>query len=408
MRVLQVNNVYGVGSTGKLTQILHMAMLEDGMNSSVLYGRGPDAHEKGVIRICSNLYGKVNSLISRFTGIPYGGCWSSTKKIIRIIQEEQPDVVHLQCINGNFVNIYRLISWLKERKIPTVLTLHAEFMYTANCSHAFDCELWKTGCGRCPRRYKATKSLFFDRTHRSFLKMADAFCGFDTTLKIVSVSPWLMKRAKSAPILSKKDHRTIMNGIDTEVFHPRDTIRLSQKHNTSHKKVIFHATAMFRDMEGDPKGGQYILQLAQRMRQDPVLFVVAGKYMVHGAVPDNVVLLGEIRNQELLAQYYSLADLTVLTSKRETYSMVCAESLCCGTPVAGFQAGAPEEIALPQYSCFVSNGDLDALENAVRGMLASSYKRLQIAETARETYAKEKMVRQYEALYREVICSKQN
>ena len=238
--------------------------------------------------------------------------------------------------------------------------------------------------------------------------MADAFCGFDTTLKIVSVSPWLMKRAKSAPILSKKDHRTIMNGIDTEVFHPRDTIRLSQKHNTSHKKVIFHATAMFRDMEGDPKGGQYILQLAQRMRQDPVLFVVAGKYMVHGAVPDNVVLLGEIRNQELLAQYYSLADLTVLTSKRETYSMVCAESLCCGTPVAGFQAGAPEEIALPQYSCFVSNGDLDALENAVRGMLASSYKRLQIAETARETYAKEKMVRQYEALYREVICSKQN
>ena len=91
MKVLQVNNVYGVGSTGKLTQILHMAMLEDGMNSSVLYGRGPDAHEKGVIRICSNLYGKANSFISRFTGIPYGGCWSSTKKIIQMIQEEQPD-----------------------------------------------------------------------------------------------------------------------------------------------------------------------------------------------------------------------------------------------------------------------------------------------------------------------------
>ena len=410
MKILQINNVYGSGSTGKLTQVLHKKLQEDGLDSVVLYGRGQTAHEENVYRICSNAYGKANSIASRITGIRYGGCRQSTNRIIRLIRKEKPDIVHLQCINGNFVNIYKLITWLKESEIPTVLTLHAEFMYTANCGHAFDCEGWKTGCGHCPQLFKATKSLFFDRTHESYLKMAQAFSGFDEKLKIVSVSPWLKERAESSPILSGKNHCVILNGVDTEVFQRRETAALAKKHNVNHRKVIFHATAMFRDEQDDTKGGWYLLQLAKRMLQLPVLFVVAGKYEVSGDLPDNVILLGEIRDQIRLAQYYCLADLTVLTSKRETYSMVCAESLCCGTPVVGFCAGGPEMIALPEYSQFVPNGDMDALENCVNRWLSAKSELLskQMAKAAKDVYAKEAMVRQYEELYGRMICSKSN
>ena len=410
MKILQINNVYGSGSTGKLTQVLHKKLQEDGLDSVVLYGRGQTAHEENVYRICSNAYGKANSIASRITGIRYGGCRQSTNRIIRLIRKEKPDIVHLQCINGNFVNIYKLITWLKESEIPTVLTLHAEFMYTANCGHAFDCEQWKTGCGQCPQLFKATKSLFFDRTHESYLKMAQAFSGFDEKLKIVSVSPWLKERAESSPILSGKNHCVILNGVDTEVFQRRETAALAKNHNVNHIKVIFHATAMFRDEQDDTKGGWYLLQLAKRMLQLPVLFVVAGKYEVSGDLPDNVILLGEIRDQIRLAQYYCLADLTVLTSKRETYSMVCAESLCCGTPVVGFCAGGPEMIALPEYSQFVPNGDMDALENCVNRWLSAKSELLskQMAKAAKDVYAKEAMVRQYEELYGRMICSKSN
>ena len=100
MKILQINCVYGVGSTGKLTKALHTALLAEGADSIVLYGRGPDAHAPGVHRLCGNLYGKANSLLSRFTGLSYGGCRLATQKAIRILQKEQPDVVHLQCING--------------------------------------------------------------------------------------------------------------------------------------------------------------------------------------------------------------------------------------------------------------------------------------------------------------------
>lgn len=410
MKILQINNVYGSGSTGKLTQVLHKKLQEDGLDSIVLYGRGQTAHEENVYRICSNAYGKANSIASRITGIRYGGCRQSTNRIIRLIRKEKPDIVHLQCINGNFVNIYKLITWLKESEIPTVLTLHAEFMYTANCGHAFDCEQWKTGCGQCPQLFKATKSLFFDRTHESYLKMAQAFSGFDEKLKIVSVSPWLKERAESSPILSGKNHCVILNGVDTEVFQRRETAALAKNHNVNHIKVIFHATAMFRDEQDDTKGGWYLLQLAKRMLQLPVLFVVAGKYEVSGDLPDNVILLGEIRDQIRLAQYYCLADLTVLTSKRETYSMVCAESLCCGTPVVGFCAGGPEMIALPRYSSFVPNGDLDALEAQVRQWIMKKNESTsrQIAKAAQAVYDKEIMIRQYEQLYRRIACSGSN
>ena len=196
MKILQINNVYGEKSTGKLTKLLHDGLLREGHTSLVVYGRGRGAKEAGVIRLCPDWYGKWNSLLSRFTGMPYGGCLLSTLRLMEIIRREKPDVVHLQCINGNFVNIYRLVHWLKEQEIPTIVSLHAEFMYTANCGHAFACEQWQHGCRSCPDVRKATRSLLFDRTARSWERMKNAFAGFEEHCVICPVSPWTEERAK--------------------------------------------------------------------------------------------------------------------------------------------------------------------------------------------------------------------
>ncbi|KIR02413.1 Glycosyltransferase [Lachnospiraceae bacterium TWA4] len=168
MKILQINNVYGIGSTGKITRQIHLNLLKNEINSIVLYGRGPTMCEEGVIRTGSNLYGKFNSFLSRFTGNQYGGCFLATHKIIEIIKKQKPDIVHIQCINGNFINIYKIIEWLKNNQVRTVITLHAEFMYTANCSHSFDCNQWKLGCDKCPHLKEATGSYFLDRTKKLF------------------------------------------------------------------------------------------------------------------------------------------------------------------------------------------------------------------------------------------------
>lgn len=401
MKILQVNCVYGKGSTGKIVADIHHELMQRGIESVVCYGRGAKVAEKNVYKTCGEFYAKLNNLWSRVTGIMYGGCALSTARLIAMIRREKPDIVHLHCINGYFVNIYRIVGWLKKQNIRTALTLHAEFMYTGNCGHALECERWRDGCGHCPRWRQETKSWFFDRTAHSWKRIKRAFDGFEN-LVVTSVSPWLMERAKCSPVFANKRHAVVLNGLDTDIFHAYDTEDLRARHNVMDAKVVFHATPNFT---GDPnhlKGGYYILRLAEMMKNENVKFFVAGNHEPGMEVPPNVVLLGRIEDQRELARYYSMADVTVLTSRKETFSMVVAESLCCGTPVVGFRAGGPEEIALPEYSEFVEYGDCEQLYKATSTCLYAS-KPNYISEVAKKKYSGKEMCGVYISVYKSVL-----
>ena len=399
MKILQINCVYNKGSTGKIVCDIHEELQQKSIESVVCYGRGKRQREKNVYKTCGEIYAKWQNLFSRFSGLMYGGCVFSTNRLISRIKKEKPDVVHLHCINGYFVNIYRLVEWLKKQNIKTVLTLHAEFMYTANCGHALECESWKTGCGKCTRRRAVTKSLFVDGTHSSWLKMKKAFDGFEN-LTVVSVSPWLMQRAKQSPILADKSHCVVLNGTDTGIFHRRDTIELREKYGITDEKILFHATPHFTDDPEHFKGGKYILDIAERMKEKRVKIFVAGEYPFGLQVPENVVLLGRVEDQNLLAEFYSMADVTLLTSKRETFSMVCAESFCCGTPIVGFKAGGPEQISLDKYSKFVEYGDIDGMESAIMDFLNVEIDKAGLKKEAEAVYSRDKMFEGYLEIYK--------
>ena len=119
--------------------------------------------------------------------------------------------------------------------------------------------------------------------------------------------------------------------------------------------------------------------------------------------PKNVHLLGFLADQDELADWYRRADLTLILSDRETFSLPCAESLCCGTPVVGFKAGTPEQIALPEYSEFVDYGDLDALEATVKKWLTYGKNPAEIGKAAEKKYAKERMVEAFLEQYRRLL-----
>lgn len=401
MKILQVNCVYNKGSTGKITYDIHTELQKQGIESVVCYGRGELVNEPHVYKTCPKWYSKLNNALSRVTGIMYGGCFFSTNKLISIIKKEKPDIVHLQCINGYFVNIYRLITWMKEHHIRTILTLHAEFMYTANCGHAFECEKWITGCGQCPRCKQETKSLFFDMTKLSWNKMRKAFAGFDS-LEVTSVSPWLMERAKQSSMLADKHHSVILNGINTDIFKPQPFDEFRKRLGIKDEVVIAHVTANFDSTTDNIKGGMYVVKLAKKLKENGVnaKIVIAANQGKAENLPDNIIYLGRTQDQLELAQLYSMANVTVLTSKRETFSMVTAESLCCGTPVVGFKAGGPERIALPEFSQFVMYGDINGLYKETVQYLSLKQKDIACVEKACATYSKAVMCSSYMKIYK--------
>ena len=167
------------------------------------------------------------------------------------------------------------------------------------------------------------------------------------------------------------------------------------------EKIILHVTPNFTTAAGHNKGGYYVLELARRMCNQPVKFVVIGNFERVEA-PKNMIFIGRVNEQKRLAEYYSTADVTLLTSRRETFSMVCAESLSCGTPIIGFMAGGPERIALPDYSTFVEYGDIEQLLKAVEKRLELGKNR-NISSEAIKVYDQEKMVEEYIEIYKTMI-----
>ena len=339
MKVLQVNCVWRKGSTGKLTADIHEELLRRGVESVVCYGRGESTREPHVYKTCGELYSKLNNLATRFTGVMYGGCGLSTRRLMAIIEREQPDIVHLQCVNGYFVNIYKLITWLKERRVKTVVTLHAEFLYTGSCGYALDCEKWRAGCGRCPRLRQATGSLLRDGTAESQRRMKQAFADFDTAV-VIGVSDWVTGRARRSPVMGGLRFERIYNGICTGNFHPlrspEEDAALRKTYNIPQdKRVVLHVTPGF----SHTKGGDPFLRLAARLPETHHAVVVGQG----GDLGPRITAIPFTRDQAELAGLYRMADVMVSTSRSDNYPTVCLEANCCGTPVVGFRVGGVAE-----------------------------------------------------------------
>lgn len=397
MRVLHINFVYNTGSTGKMVYDIHSSLINKKIDSYVLYGRGRKSHDKRVMKISSEIEAKIHSACARLFGEDFGYSLFSTRRAISEIKKIKPDVIHLHCLNGHFVNAYKLIEYIKKSGIRTVLTLHAEIMHTAGCEHAFECERWREQCYDCSKMKGYISRFFRDDAEHCFIKMKKTFRDFEN-ITVVSVSNWLRERAVCSPILKGMKHAVIFNGIDSNVFRREfDKQKRKELGIKDGEIVVFHVTPFFCDSLSHVKGGRYVLEMAERLQDKKIKFIIAGKCQQGLEVPSNVLCLGNVENKYELAKLYSVADVTLLTSKRETFSMVTAESLCCGTPVVGFKAGGPEQIALDEYSKFVEYGDIEALIKVI--METKVYDRELCSKIARDVFSKEKMINEYIKLY---------
>ncbi|MBE7027139.1 MAG: glycosyltransferase [Ruminococcaceae bacterium] len=395
MKILQINCVYNSGSTGKIVYDISNTLKQKGFDSVVCYGRGKKVSEPNVYKVSTEFEAKIHSLLARLFGVQFGFSPIATAKTINIIKKEKPDVVHLHCLNGNFINVYRLLDFLKNNKIKTVLTLHAEIMHTAGCEHAFECEKWKKQCHDCKRISGKISRFFRDDSRHCFKKMKDAFQGFDN-LTVVGVSDWLTQRAKLSPVFEGgSDFKTVNNGLDTDVFKRTAYDALYEKYGIpKNRKIVLYVTPNFNHAI---KGGKYVLEVANRLPD--YQFVIVGFNGDKSVLPKNILPIARTDNKQEMAMFYSIADITLLTSLKETFSMIVAESLCCGTPVVGFEAGAPETITIKEYSSFTEQGNIDILCKQIEEFLSVDFDKDKISTMGQKKYSFQKMADNYIVIY---------
>ncbi len=270
-RILLLDVNCKFSSTGKIVYDLFNYLKKEGREVAVCYGRGELIKEDDIFKFGLDWETKIHAGLARLTG--YNGCFSpfSTKRLIRYIENFKPDIIHIHELHAYFVNIKPLIKYIKKRNIKVVSTFHCEYMYTGKCGHAYTCDKYRRVCGKCPAVHEYPKSLFFDKTKQMFLMKKRLFEDLD--MRIVTPSQWLADRVKTS-FLKDKPISVIHNGIDTDIFHPVDTseLRTELKIPDDYKIILAVAPGIMSDR----KGGQWILKLAELMKDAKYFFVLVG------------------------------------------------------------------------------------------------------------------------------------
>jgi len=401
MRVLTINwtNRKDTSTGGIIASISEHLMETGGFEFLHCFEVGVQRNKNDYL-ISPSVVQKVEYKMAFYTGKWYGNGSFYTKRLCRRIKKYKPEIVHIHCPNSKSVNLYLLLDFLKREKYPVIITNHAEFFYTGNCSYAENCKGYLTGCDECIDYKEKTQTFLFNRTAWQWKKMMESFKGFDS-LYLVAVSPWQENRIKTSTILSGYSVRTIINGIDVSIFRKKgiDTVDALKRKYVG--KTVLTVTSLFSDKKNDLKGGHWIIHLAKEIPL--VNFVVVGNIAKEmPELPHNIYYEGYISDSSRLADYYSFADILLMVSKRETFGMTVAESLCCGTPVVGFKNGGSETVTIPEYSEFIDYGDVEGLKELIIKWTECDVDREKISESARMRFSRQNMANEYMKLYEEI------
>ena len=341
MKVLQINAVNKISSTGRNAYELSEYLWDNGHECINAYSKGVSVDKAREFVIGSGWDTKFHGLLSRIFGTQGYFSKSATKKLLHFMDNYKPNIVVLNNLHGNFINLPLLLKYLAKNDIATVAVLHDCWFFTGKCCHytVDGCYKWQDKCGNCPALKKYNKSWLFDRTAKMLSDKKKLF-GAIPRLAVVGVSDWLINEAKKAPVFENaKVFKRIYNWIDTETFKPQNTDELRESLGFRDKKVILSVASGW----SKEKGIDTILELSEKLNSDEKLLLV-GNLPSGIGLNKNIIHIPATNSVEELARYYSLADVFFQPSLEETFGKVTAEALSCGTPAVCFNSTANPEL----------------------------------------------------------------
>lgn len=208
-----------------------------------------------------------------------------------------------------------------------------------------------------------------------------------------------------------KEISAVYNFIDERVYRKTDSSNLRHEYEIrDYEKVIIHVSN-FRAV----KRVKDVVQAFALIRKQ-----ISAKLMLVGDGPEiseitklikrlgldaDVLLLGK---QDNLNELYSISDLNLLLSEKESFGLVLLEGMACGVPAIGTNVGGIPEVIVDGETGFICHvGDIEAIaEKAVLllqdGELHNQFSRAGIMAVETKFHSNT-ITKQYEAIYRKLL-----
>ena len=367
MRILMINVVCGIRSTGRICTDLAAALEAHGHEVKIAYGREevPEKFQKYAVRIGTDLDVRLHGLKARLLDGCGFGSKKATERFVEWIKEYDPDVIHLHNIHGYYINIEILFDYLRTCEKKIIWTLHDCWAFTGHAAYceAAGCEKWINGCFNCPKKGDYPKS-YIDNSKNNWIKKMQLFTGIEA-LQIVTPSMWLSDMVKES-ILSEYPVTVIHNGIDTSVFKPTKS-EIRNKLGLKGKKIVLGVAALW-----EPRKGLNDFYRLSKMLSDKFCIILVGLSKNQIArLPKKIIGIERTNSAEELAELYSEADVYVNPTYEDNYPTTNLEAIACKTPVVTYDTGGSAESAA-LFGGVVKKGDIDGLYKSVMLMVDSN------------------------------------
>lgn len=362
--LLQINATVNTGSTGRIAEEIGQRAMAAGYDSYIAYGRTARESKSKLIKIGSSLNVLWHELVSYFFDAHGFASKCATKKLIKRIDEINPDIILLHNLHGYYLNVEVLFDYLKWKSIPVLWTLHDCWPFTGHCSHfmRYNCDRYKTQCHNCPNRKGYPCSLFVDRSKHNY-KIKKYLIQSQPKLTFIPVCEW-MNMVVADSFMSCSKTKVIYNGVDISTFTPTSIEvcnRIKLRYQIPEKKIVLGVASTWKK-----RLAYYdFCWLNEQLSSEYILVLVGMSEEQIVQLPKGIIGICRTESVQELAVLYSLADVFVNPTYVDNFPTTNIEALACGTPVITYDTGGSPEAIDENTGIVVPKGNREELKKAI-------------------------------------------
>lgn len=399
-KLFQINTVINSGSTGHIAETIGELAIAEGWESYIAYGRNPRESASHVIKIGNKLDILWHVFITRIFDLHGQASRKTTKKLVRQIETINPDVIQLHNIHGYYLNYKILFKYLAKKGTPVVWTMHDCWAATGHCPYYtfVKCIVWQTkdGCKHCPQKKIYPSSYLFSAAQYNFNSKKKYFNLLQQKqLTIICPSVWLAGEFKKS-FLKNYNIKTIFNGIDTNIFCPKETEK-------QEKNIILGVASVWDER----KGLKDFFALSKLLTNDEEIVLIGVTEKIIETLPSNIKGIKRTESKEELAEWYSKALVYFNASIEETFGMTCAEAQACGTPVIAYNSTALPETISEKTGILVEPNNVEKVYDAIQEIKqkGKAYYSTECRKRAEHLFEEKNNFSEYIDLYKPLINS---